>query len=160
MPGDAQVTLQHRIETQEWVGVCDVTFKTFGRGLISLQKFQQNDIVCDYHGKVVENCNFEEYYNNDDVKMEYCMELVTGPKKRIIDASANICPIHPTNRCLGRLANHAGIRKGLANLKPEEIYIEAMQTKVVVLRARKPIEPFEQLRFDYNDKTAQALFKD
>ena len=37
-----QVELLHRSHTQEWVGVCDVKFPKYGRGLVSLQKIKKD----------------------------------------------------------------------------------------------------------------------
>ena len=158
---EQQMELLHRCQSQEWVGVCDVKFVKLGRGLVSLQKIQKDDVVVDYHGLVVEGVTMEKYVEKEDVKSEYCMEISHKPK-RIIDATAEHCLEHPGNRCLGRLANHALLKNGVANMVISDIELNLITTKprVVVLQARTDIEPFQQLRFDYTDKVARKLFKD
>ena len=163
---DQQIELNHRCETQEWVGICDVTFAKFGRGLISTQRIKKDDVVVDYHGKVITNTPFDQYCKQPAVLPEYCMEI-PGPMKRIIDASNETCPHHAKNRCLGRFANHSfGSHSKMSqtqNMKTAEILLDKLeqnQTRVVVLKARRAIEPFEQLRFDYGDDRARKLFSE
>ena len=156
--GDQQIELKHRCDMQEWVGICDVEFKMFGRGLVSTQRIKKDDVVVDYHGKVITGVTHEEYCNNPAVLPEYCMEI-PGPPRRIIDASNEICPDHPNNRCLGRFANHAN-KNNNDNVKATDVHLDKLEppTRVVVLKARRGIEPFEQLRFDYGDNIARQLF--
>ena len=158
---EQQIELLHRSVTQEWVGVCDVKFAKFGRGLVSLQHITKDDVVVDYHGLVVEGLTMEEYSKKPGVVSEYCMEIDQKPK-RIIDASSETCPDHTGNRCLGRLANHGLVKSGTANMCMADIELNLIETKprVVVLQARMDIEPLQQLRFDYRDTVARALFKD
>ena len=66
---------------------------------------------------------------------------------------------------MGRLANHATQRKNNAdnreaNMKSTSILLDYTDppVRIAVMKARRQIEPFEQLRFDYGDKTAQELF--
>ena len=66
---------------------------------------------------------------------------------------------------MGRLANHASQRKNNAdnrdsNMKSTSILLDQTDPpmRVAVMKARRQIEPFEQLRFDYGDRTAQELF--
>lgn len=161
-PEELQIELLRRCRTQEWVGVCDVKFAKYGRGLVSLQRIQKDDLIVDYHGLVIEGVSLDDYQEKPGVSVEYCLEIKDKPK-RIIDATAETCVVHPGNRCLGRLANHALQKKGTAaNMVMADILLDALpeQPRVVVLQARHQIEPFEQLRFDYNDEVARALFKD
>ena len=49
-----QVEVLHRCQGQAWGSVfCQADFETKGRGLVALQRIRQNDIVVDYHGKVI-----------------------------------------------------------------------------------------------------------
>ena len=100
----------------------------------------------------------KKYYDDDDVICEFCLS-VPGPPKRIIDASAEECAEHPGTRCLGRLANHGSKS---ANIKLKDILLDKLKPKVrvVVLKAKRPIEPLEQLRFNYGDKRCRKLFPD
>ena len=88
---------------------------------------------------------------------EYCLEI-KGPPRRIIDAGSEHCETHPGNRCLGRIANH--LRITTANIDATEIALEKVipKTRVVVFKALRDIEPYEQLCWDYGDKAAQELF--
>ena len=130
-------------------------------GLVSLQKFAKDDLICDYHGKIVYKnaADYEAEVGAD--AMTYVMEVKQGTNKHLIDASAEICPEHPTNYCLPRLANHVMQRtKSFStNLKSIEVPLYDSPS-IVVFRARRNIEPFEQLRYDYNDKKAREVLTD
>ena len=41
-----------------------------------------------------------------------------------------------------------------------KVVLSSIGERIVILKARRDIEPFEQLRFDYGEKFAQALFDD
>ena len=45
-------------------------------------------------------------------------------------------------------------------MKILEVILSSIGGRIVSLKARRDIVPFEQLRFDYRDKVAQALFDD
>jgi hypothetical protein len=124
-------------------------------GLFSTQRFEKDDIVADYSGKVVTGVNIDDYVTRPGVLSEYVMEVV-GPPRRIIDASES--DNHFGKLRLGRLINHVTQKKKNkeANLKPVEIECEGQ--RVVVFKARRPIEILEHLRYDYQDKTAQVAF--
>lgn len=158
---DLQIELLHRCKTQEWVGICDVILKGFDRSVVSLQKIKKDDVIIDYHGLVITpHVPIADYCKKDGVKWEYCMEVMNAPKY-IIDATSDNCIAHPGHRCMGRLCNHADQRKGLqANMTMTDITLKALpdQPRIVAFRARHPIEPFQQLRFDYHDKVARELF--
>ena len=66
---------------------------------------------------------------------------------------------------MGRLVNHATQRRNNAdnreaNMNSTSILLDHtdLPLRVAVMKARRQIEPFEQLRFNYGDKTAQELF--
>jgi hypothetical protein len=129
-------------------------------GLFSTQRFEKDDIVADYNGQVVTGVNIDDYVRRPGVLSEYVMEVV-GPPRRIIDGS------EPNNHIgklrLGRLINHVTQKKknAEANLKPVEIALDACEgQRIVVFKARRPIEILEHLRYDYQDKTAQVSFAD
>lgn len=146
------------MKEQRWVGICDVTFAKYGRGVITLQRIQKDDIICDYHGEIIKNCNLKEYLASTE-DIGYCMEI-PGLYKRVINAKKEHCTEHPNVRCLGRLVNHALDRRVTSNIKPVDILIFQTGERAVILKARRIIEPFEQLRFDYKDKEARRMFKD
>ena len=45
-------------------------------------------------------------------------------------------------------------------MKMVKVVLSSIGEKIVILKARRVIAPFEQLRFDYGEKIAQALFND
>ena len=55
--------------------------------------------------------------------------------------------------------NSATQKKNEANLKIVEVVLSCLGEKIVLLKTRRYIVPFEQLRFDCGDKFAQALFE-
>ena len=132
---------------------------SFLRGLIALQSFKKDDVLVDYHGKVVININADHNWLQPGVLSEYVLQNA-GPPRRLIDASNEECRLHNWNVCLGRSANHATQKKNEANMKMVEVVLSSIGERIVILKARRDIVPFEQLRFDCGDKVAQALFDD
>lgn len=136
-------------------------------GVISTQAIKMDDIIMDYHGIEYTGSSGKQHINSlmesDDKAMDYLLEII-GPPYRVIDASSEICNLHPDNRCMGRLANHVTIKQNgeETNMKVTEIYLSAIkpQERVVVFKARRDILPFEQLRFDYGDPRAREMFHD
>ena len=45
-------------------------------------------------------------------------------------------------------------------MKKVEVVLSSIDERIVILKARRDIALFEQLRFDYGEKVAQALFDD
>ena len=66
---------------------------------------------------------------------------------------------------MGGLANHAKKRRSNAdnreaNMKSTSILLDHADPplRVAVMKTRRQIEPFEQLRFEYGNKTVLELF--
>ena len=132
-------------------------FNKFGRGIVATRVFQKNEVVIDYHGQVFLKTSRDEVSAIEGVKREFCLE-VKGPGRRIINASAEMCPVHPDSRCMGRLANHSNLE---ANMKATDVIVFADNNqRYVVLRASESIHPFEQLLFDYEDPIARSEFSE
>ena len=54
MSSSLEFEINRRCRTQDWGSVfCVVGCGEKGRGLVTLQRIQQGDIVVDYHGKVI-----------------------------------------------------------------------------------------------------------
>ena len=144
-------------------------FKTYFTGLISLQGFQKDDLICDYHGEETFNVTYDVFKTRNGVDTRYCCEVKTGPNKRIIDATSEVCPlaIHDGIRCIGRLANHASRLDGkkanpACNMKLVDIplrnkYQMSAPSTVACLIAVRDILPFEELRWDYEDEVARDV---
>ena len=140
-----------------------------GRGVTATKPFDINDIIFDYHGLESEdNESFEAYCSVDPVnrKPEYIIDVKQG-RQRLIDASCDPCAIHHGHRCLERLANHGseferGKYNFQCNMQLAEIVCNQRSSsnknsaqRIVVLKARRKIEPLEQLLWDYKDGKAR-----
>ena len=128
-------------------------------GLIALQSFKKDDVLVDYHGKVVTNINAGQYCLQPGVLTEYNLQIA-GPPGRLINTSNEECPLHKWKVCLVRSATHANQKKNEANMMMVEVVFSSIGERIVILKARRDIAPFEQLCFDYGVKVAQALFDD
>lgn len=116
----------------------------------------------DYNGEVITGMNLEVYLTVPGVIDEYVMLVPTAGAKRIIDATKPFGN-HPTNSRLGRLANHATLKKKQfeTNIQPIDINLDKYgNTRVVIFKARRTIQPLEQLRWDYMDRQAQTMFSE
>ena len=113
----------------------------------------------DYHGKVVTNINADQYCLQPGVLSEYLLQIA-DPPRWLIDASNEECPLHKWNVYLGRLANHATQKKNEIKMKMVEVVLSSIGEIKVILKARRDISLFVQLRVDYGDKVSQALFDD
>ena len=75
MDFECQTVLFERCDTQSWPGVCPANFKSYGRGLVSTQKFFKNEIVLDYHGQILEKMTLTQALAMEGVQPEYLMEV-------------------------------------------------------------------------------------
>ena len=119
--------------------------------MFALQSFKKDEVLVNYHG------NANQYCLQPGVLSEYVLQIA-GPPRRLIDALNEECPLRKWNVCLDRLANHATQKKNEANMKMVENVHSSIGEKIFILKVMRDISPFEQLRFDYGDKVAQALF--
>ena len=161
------------VKGQSWTGVCDVFYPGYGRGVMATTVFHRNDIILDYHGIIVEKVTFHDYVQADPLrrKHEFIVEVQQNGK-RLIDASDERCDEkhHEQGlRCLGRLCNFSkskmnnGYANKNCNVRLTEITIKSLESdkngRYAVLVAKQDIQPFEQILYDYKDKTAHHLFK-
>ena len=93
---DDQSLLIERARTQSWPGVIQAVFANFGRGLVATRELVKNEVVIDYHGQVFTKKTMEEVSAIECAKREYCLK-VKGHGRRIVNASAEMCPVHPEN---------------------------------------------------------------
>ena len=146
--------------------MCDVEIPGMGRGVIALRPIRKNEIVLDYHGLETEGERLDEYCEKDPTARlsEYIVDVRQG-RQRLIDASIDPCAVHFAHRCLGRLVNYAAeSQKGRfnekCNLKLAEVVCSQLTNqRIVVLVARRDIEPLEQLLWDYKDDVARKSFQ-
>ena len=71
---ECQTILFERCDTQSWPGVCPANFKSYGRGVVSIQKFFKNEFVLDYHGQILEKMTLTQTLAMEGVQPEYLME--------------------------------------------------------------------------------------
>ena len=158
------------VRKQNWDGICDVTLPAYGRSVITLKPFQRNDIIVDYHGLDIDSqLSVADYVSGNPVerKSEFIVEVQTY-KRKLIDASSDICPTHGNHRCLGRLLNYAHSKDLKCNMQLMEIICPMFPrpgsptgkdpTRISVLVATQPIAPFTQLFWDYKDIEAREMF--
>ena len=105
----------------------------FGRGIVATRVLQKNEVVIDYHGQVFTKTSMDEVSVVEGVKQEFCLE-VKGPGRRIINASAGTCRVHPDIRCMGHLANHSVVE---ANMKSTDVIVRLPTTINVVLSSEQ-----------------------
>ena len=166
MSHEDQQLLEHRHKNQDWPGICEVKYKPpLGRGIVVTKIFEKQEVLVDYHG-VVENTSYKEYMargenNGVKIKSEFVM-CVYGPGKRLVDASSEKCTVedHEHFRCQGRLVNHSSSKRANALSKDVLVRLEDREKRHVVLVAKKKINPFDQVLYDYGDPDARWLFRE
>ena len=156
-------TLSNRIKFQQWPGLCIAFIEGKRRCVVATQKFEKDDILMDYHGKTEHPPNnisffdfYKEYVKRTDVVQEYVLEVkgINGiSTRRLIDATQDKCTkkYHASKRCPGCLTNHTNAENTAddANMKIDEIQVFTTTETHVVFKARRAIEPFERLRWNY-----------
>ena len=157
------------VRKQNWDGICDVTLPAYGRSVITLKPFQRNDIIVDYHGLDIDSqLSVADYVSGNPVerKSEFIVEVQTY-KRKLIDASSDICPTYGAHRCLGRLCNYAHSKDLKCNMQLTEIICPLFPRpdsptkepiRISVLVATQYIAPFTQLFWDYKDIEAREMF--
>ena len=157
------------VRKQNWDGICDVTLPAYGRSVITLKTFLRNDIIVDYHGLDIDSqLSVADYVSGNPVerKSEFIVEVQTY-KRKLIDASSDICPTHGAHRCLGRLCNYAHSKDLKCNMQLTEIICPLFPRpdsptkepiRISVLVATQYIAPFTQLFWDYKDIEAREMF--
>ena len=141
---------------QTWPFICDVNIKGLGRGVITTDFIDKDQILADYHGKVVKGITATEYMADHPECSEYLFQI---SQKHLIDASNELCPVvdHMKNRCMARLINHNSPRH--TNVKPVIVNLSASKS-VLLMVAKHDIPPFEELRYDYGDQEARKMFSE
>lgn len=129
-----------------------------GRGIVATRFFHKNNIIVDYHARVIS----KEEKNGilEDNRSNY---LFCGPSGLYWDGSSESCICHPQSRLLGRLANFAKKDTLECNVKPQlfEYKLTSKSTRVfhtIIIVAIRDIAPMEELRYDYGDRVCLELF--
>ena len=153
-------SVHERCMLQQWndVDVKEMCPGGRGRGLIASRRFLKNDILVDYHARVITQNEKEDIMTADDSRMNY---LFCAPGL-VWDGSAEWCSCHPQSRLLGRLVNFAKKSTVECNARPQLFEFKHSKSSVfnaIILVATRDIEPLEELRFDYGDNACLELFK-
>ena len=154
-----QYDFLHREDTQTWDGITCVTYPDMGRGVMTLKPFKKGDVICDYHGCLVDEKDAASYAARTGRDMSYIIEVSTDIR-RLVDASNEDCPHHPRNLCLGRLCNHSRLRNKQCTARLGEVVCRKLPQKPrkVALVALRDLPPFTQVLFDYGDPAAWKMF--
>jgi hypothetical protein len=134
-------------------------------GARAVTHIRKNDIVCDYHGRLISKETSNKIYNSvcpSDRRSDYLMTL---PFNGGIYYAAHeeFCPCHPKMRTIGRLLNFAsktGPSAHQCNLKLR--FYDFLELdgapKGCLFVASRDILPLEELRYDYGDNNCREMF--
>jgi hypothetical protein len=98
---------------QQWVGL-DVDEQCpggRGRGVIASRNFAKNEILIDYHARLITKEEKDEIAATERSSYLFC-----GPNGLFWDGSAEACVCHPQSRLLGRLVNFAATGTGYCRI--------------------------------------------
>lgn len=169
LPHAVRLQVFERCHLQSWSHLAvredcgsDKNGRKIGRGVIAMVPFKQNEILLDYHGRLVSASEHDTIYkidNDADRRSDY---LFVGLQGLIVDGSSDTCECHPHTRLLGRLVNHATRNTPACNVVPRFFrHVAANSKKIhlfIIFVAARDIEPLEELRYDYNDQNCSEMF--
>ena len=95
---------------------------------MTLKLIKKGDVICDYHGCLVDEKDASSYAARTGRDMSYIIENTTEIK-RLVDASNEDCPGHPRKLCLGRLCNPSRLRTKLCTARFVEIVCRKLPQK-------------------------------
>ena len=138
-----QYDFLHREGRQTWDGITCVTYPDMGPGVMTLKPYKKGDVICDYHGCLVDEKDAASYAARTGRDLSYIIEVTTYIK-RLVDASNEGCPDHPRQLCLGRLCNHSRLRTMICTARLVEIVCRKLPQKPrkVALVALRDLPPF------------------
>ncbi|XP_056408789.1 uncharacterized protein LOC130316816 [Hyla sarda] len=150
-PRRKEDTMEHvkaLIDSQEWPGLVAVEDKkTGGHSLKTSRVFQKGEIVCDYHGVLMDGKEAEELQKTLTDEKCYSFFFQDKGKKMCINATNIPCLCHQDMlSTFGRLINHSCKR---ANLKPVVKHIKDGKQPVILFEAKRNLPPGTELLFDY-----------
>ena len=135
-------------------GITQVLFSKVERRIVATREFQKIEVDIDYHGQDFTKKSMEEISAIEVVKRESCLEK-KGPGRRIINASAETCPVHLDSRRMGRLNNHSVVEN---NIKSTDVIVFAKNDqRYVVLRASRMFDNEDlKARFEFNESQSRS----
>ena len=154
MEFEYETLLMEKCRSQKRNGVTQVFFSKLGRGISATREFKKNEVVTGYHWRDFTKNAKDKIAAMKGVKREFSLE-VKGPDQKIINASADTCPVHLDSRRMGRLNNHSVVEN---NIKSTDVIVFAKNDqRYVVLRASRMFE-YEELkaRFEFSESQSEA----
>ena len=144
--------LLRKAQLQDWEGVeIKENLPDRGRGLFAIKAFQQNEVVCDYHGETLAGSKLvEDYKSNYSNDLSYFFEFKFNDCKH----ANNAIDVQYKNT-FGRNANHSSC---CPNVQPQVIKLDTFPR--IYFTAIHYIKPGDEILWDYGDKVARDMFKD
>ncbi|XP_077137696.1 N-lysine methyltransferase KMT5A-like [Ranitomeya variabilis] len=140
------------VKSQEWRGLVIIAdHKRGGRKLMTTRGFKKGDIVCDYHGVLMDAKAAEELQQTIDENC-YMYFFLFKEKWMCIDATEEPCQCHQNlPSTFGRIVNHS---TKMNNLKPEVRCLDGKDL-VILFVALKDLKPGTELLLDYGIRRSQ-----
>ncbi|XP_029904031.1 N-lysine methyltransferase KMT5A-like [Myripristis murdjan] len=139
------------VMTQRWKGL---SIKDFGgdkgKGVIANRRFVKGEMVCDYHGNVIQASGGRTMLGaHEDIQSScYLFFFKDGERDLCIDAQTFPCSCHKDLDIVGRRINHSSKKP---NLKLVHILLNAdgVSLDVILFKALIDIETGTELSFHY-----------
>ncbi|XP_016300190.1 N-lysine methyltransferase KMT5A-like [Sinocyclocheilus anshuiensis] len=137
------------VTAQRWKGLTIKDVPEKGRGVFTKRRFEQGEVVCEYHGRLVSR---EEglaiHASSPDMNPGHLLFYKNKRNEAMcIDAHEESCQCHPLSIIYGRLINHSSKR---ANIRPR-LFIHNDRDVILFITLRD-ILVNEELRYDYGSK--------
>ncbi|CAM4574700.1 unnamed protein product [Leuciscus chuanchicus] len=137
------------VSEQTWTGLAIKDFgPPEGLGVVATRPFFKEDIVCDYHGKVVTAAEGRAKVHSQFDEPGYVFFFKAGERELCIDSQTSPCECHPNMNTFGRRINHS---RKMPNLKPIHctMTINDQDQEVILFKATRDITVGTQLKYDY-----------
>ncbi|XP_044129685.1 histone-lysine N-methyltransferase set-1-like [Bufo gargarizans] len=137
-----------KVASQDWDGLVAVEDQAKGGFTLKTARvFKKGDLVCDYHGVLMDGKEGEEVQRSITDGKCYIYFFRHQEKRMCVNATKAPCDCHPDmSSTFGRLINHSRKR---ANLKPLVKCTPEGRVPVILFEAMKDLSPGTELFFDY-----------
>ena len=138
--------IKAHVDDQNWPGLTIGQSSIAGKGVFTTMSFAQQEVVCDYHGRLITNNDeIREIEGDTQRKTEYMMFFNFRKQKTVIDATEDKCLCHDIET-FGRLINHSNNKPTVI---PKLHTIDKLP--VILFHALNDLQPHQELLFGYND---------
>ncbi len=144
------------ITAQRWKGLILREIPERGHAVFTKRCFQQGEVVCDYHGRLVsQKEGLVVYASSPDIKPGHFFIFKNKRNEAMcIDAHEETCECHPLTVIYGCRINHSS---KIANIRPR-LY-DHNNRDVILFIALRDISVNEELLYDYGDKRKEFAGK-